>query len=521
MRAYGAPGVALAVTDRQQTIVTRFYGFSEVASRTPVASHHLFQIGSIGKSFTAAAFMQLVEEGRVDLHAPITEYLPWFEVRSAFPPITVHHLLTHTACIIEGSDLSSDSRFDVWALRDTDVGAPPGERYHYSNLGYRVLGFALEEIDGRPYAEIIRERVLIPAGMIATEPVITNAIRERQAVGYDAFPDDRPLRYEAPLAPATWIETGTGDGSIASTAEDMAAYVRVWLNRGRGDRGRVVSEQSFELMTPGAGVETGEGERYGYGLDSWVGEPDLIGHGGRMIGFGSEMRADLDSGHAVVILVNSIDWEDWAVVSREVLAWLRNIGDGTPLDVPTAPDFLGVEDAAAYGGEYRDEDGPLVVSVEEDRLVLEWGGERIRLERRPADRFLVRHPDFELFLLGFEREKDRVVAVHHGGRRWRRAGVAGHSSEADHPVRSNDAYAGHYRSDNPWTTNFRVVDREGELLWVHPRGFEEPLVPLSDGRFRVGAEAWSPERLTFDAIVDGHALRANLSGSYYYRASTP
>jgi hypothetical protein len=78
------------------------------------------------------------------------------------------------------------------------------------------------------------------------------------------------------------------------------------------------------------------------------------------------------------------------------------------------------------------------------------------------------------------------------------------------------AYPGHYRAYNPWYTNFRVVLREGELLVILPWGLELPLEPLPDGRFRAGDE-WSPERVRFDAVVDGQALTADFSGEAYYR----
>jgi len=83
------------------------------------------------------------------------------------------------------------------------------------------------------------------------------------------------------------------------------------------------------------------------------------------------------------------------------------------------------------------------------------------------------------------------------------------------------AYPGHYRSHNPWLSNFRVVLRKGAMALVDPSGEEEPLVPLGGGVFRVGEDARSPERIRFDAILDGRALRANLSCGDCYRAFTP
>ena len=92
----------------------------------------------------------------------------------------------------------------------------------------------LEAVEGRPYPEIIRERILDPLEMSATEPAITHDIRARLAVGYEYLHDDRLSHPDAPLAPATWLETETADGSIASNAADMCAFVRLLLRGGEG-----------------------------------------------------------------------------------------------------------------------------------------------------------------------------------------------------------------------------------------------------------------------------------------------
>src|SRR5918997_243942 len=98
------PGLALALTDRERTVRVATYGFADLAARTPVMPDTLFEIGSIGKSFTSLALMREHEAGNLDLQAPVARYLPWFAVRSPFPPITVHHLLSHTAGITAGTD---------------------------------------------------------------------------------------------------------------------------------------------------------------------------------------------------------------------------------------------------------------------------------------------------------------------------------------------------------------------------------------------------------------------------------
>jgi CubicO group peptidase (beta-lactamase class C family) len=191
----GLPGIALAVTDRDRLLSFQSAGWADLGRRRPIDEGTLFELGSIGKTFTALLVLELAKEGVIDLEAPVATYLPWFEVRSEYDPIAVRHLLTHSAGIIRGSDVTADSRFDVWALRETETGFAPGERYYYSNVGFRVLGCALEEVTGAPYRDLLRTRVLEPLGLSSSEPAITTEIRGRLAIGYDRLTTiDRSVR---------------------------------------------------------------------------------------------------------------------------------------------------------------------------------------------------------------------------------------------------------------------------------------------------------------------------------------
>ena len=104
------PGLSLMITDREQTLHTGAYGLADIGAGTPVNPRHLFEIGSIGKSFTALLLLRMREQGLIDLHAPVTDYLSWFAVKSDHAPITLHHLMTHTAGIISGTDMAADGR---------------------------------------------------------------------------------------------------------------------------------------------------------------------------------------------------------------------------------------------------------------------------------------------------------------------------------------------------------------------------------------------------------------------------
>lgn len=518
MRRQATPGLALAITDRDRLLAVRNYGYANLDARLPVTDETLFEFGSIGKSFTAICFLQLAEEGHVDLHGPVTDYLPWFSVRSRFAPITLHHLLTHTSGLVGGSDFSPDQRFEVWALREVEA-TEPGVKARYSNVGYKILGLVLEAVTGKPYGELVQERILTPLDMRNTVPAITNEMRHRLAVGYNDGLGDRPWRPEYGFQPAPWLETNTGDGCICSTAADLATYLRMLLNRGAGPEGRILSEKSFALMTTPR-TPSAPDDLYGYGIDITPkdGKP-RIGHGGGMVGYISTMVGDVESGIGVIVFKNSI--QGTHAIAEFALSRVINALAEEPL--PDLPEPEAV-DLSPYPGEYRDGEGTVVVSIEQGQLVVQRGEERLPLEPygNPPERdeFLAGEVGWNLFPFRFLRNDDEEIAGLVHGEKWFPASSYSGPTEFDVPDEWH-AYPGHYRSNNPWNPEFRVVLRQGALRLIYPSGWESLLTPDGDG-FRVDDDPEGPERFVFDTIVDGQALRVSSPGSEtYYRFFTP
>ena len=182
-----APGIAVGVTDRERISHTGFFGLANQEAGTPVTPETLFQIGSISKSFTSIVMLQLQEQGLLDINDPVTIYLPWFEIQSECEPITLRHLMSHTAGIIMGSDETLAAFTEAWNLRHTRATAPPGEMFHYSNSGYKILGLVLESVLGQDIASILRERIFMPLGMSASLADIRTSDRHKLAVGYAPY----------------------------------------------------------------------------------------------------------------------------------------------------------------------------------------------------------------------------------------------------------------------------------------------------------------------------------------------
>jgi D-alanyl-D-alanine carboxypeptidase len=187
--------------------------------------------------------------------------------------------------------------------------------------------------------------------------------------------------------------------------------------------------------------------------------------------------------------------------------------------VTHAPDPASTDNAAEYAGTYRGDGREIAIEASDDRLVLLEGGVRVVLERAEGDAFLVPHGELDRYLLTFGRDADgTVVEVLHGPDWLRGDAFAGPEPE---PAPAEWlAFVGHYRGNALWEPSFRVLLRKGVLLKSSPNEtgeYELELVPIGDGWFRVGAEEWRPDRIRFEDVADGKALRVVYDGTSWYR----
>ncbi len=525
MTALRTPGMTIALFDRECCWRVATYGCTDLETNAPIRADTLFEIGSITKTFTAVAVLQAAEAGLLDLHTPVTTYLPWFQVQSAYEPITIQHLLNHSAGMMGIIDQSPDIHSAVWMLRESELAWPPGERFLYSDAGYQVLALVLEAVTGKPIAQVIQQQIFDPLGMTESSPVQVHAIRTRMAKGYRSLYDDRPPHHSHPLVEVPWCEVSSGECGIASTAEDMAKFGQMLLNRGQGPTGRLLAETSFEQMIQNRlAVEWAHCE-YGYGLEIHTLDGIRhLGHGGGMPGYQARLFVDLENGLGVVMLSSN---PSAAACTRKLMSLWRAAYLGKSLEAIdlTHPDPLKVENAAEYEGVYLSGEKCIQLAAEGSRLVLYAAGQRVELEKRGEDAFYAALPEFDRFLLCFGREpangegKNAVVEAWYGADWYTNSRYSGPLTFT-FPEEWR-AYPGHYRSHIPWEiNNFRILLRKGALWLVYPEGDEEPLLPLPDGSFRLGEEP-SPERVRFEQFIQGKALCAILSGTPYYRFFTP
>lgn len=515
MRETGAPGMTLALANRDGLIRASTYGYADTKAGLRVVPETMFEIGSISKSFVSLALLQLRDEGKLDLNKPIVEYLPWLKINSKFAPVTTHHILSHTAGL-PGAPLLLDALLaELWTAY------APGKQFLYSNTGYNILGFLIEAIDKRPFAEAMRARMLTPLGMTASAPIITSDLRKQMAIGYEPLVEGKPYPAHGPLAEAQWIEVDIAAGSVASTPSDMAKYMRMLINRGALPKGRLISEDSFGLFTKPAVDSPYRGEPASYGYGMWI--SDIAGHTrlrhtGGMVAFSSSIDVDVTGGIGAFASVNANlrGYRPVAVTKYAIELFNASLA-GKPLpDAPAPPPSPEeVKNAADYAGVYTSPEGrKLELAAEGDKLVLLHANRRIVLERAGGDRFIVKHPDFDTYLLGFVRENKEVTQAFYGADWYMGAKYAG--PKTFETKKDWEAFAGHYYSDSPWYGDTRIVLRNGQLLIDGV----QPLVPRGDGKFGLG-DPDGPDWIGFESIVDGRAMRLNFSGIIFRRIFTP
>jgi dipeptidyl aminopeptidase/acylaminoacyl peptidase/CubicO group peptidase (beta-lactamase class C family) len=372
------PGATLGIlrtrTDGEEELAEAAYGVLNKDTGVETTNDSVFQIGSISKVWTATVVMQLVDEGLLDLDAPVAEVLP--ELRLSDPDVakrvTMRHLLTHTSGI-DGDVFTDTGRGDdclekyVALLADVAQNHPLDATWSYCNAGFSLVGRVIEKLTGGTWDEAMRQRLFVPLGLERTVTLPEEALLHRAAVGHVTVGGAEPVR-----APVWGLARSAGPaGLISATAADVLAFARMHLAGGvAADGTRILSESSATAMTEHQ-VELPDkhilGDSWGLGWFrlGWDGRR-LFGHDGNTLGQAAYLRLFADEGLAVTLLTNGGNthglFED---LYREIFAELADIAIPPPLGPPATPvavdvrPHVGTYERASVRMEVRDgDDGP-------------------------------------------------------------------------------------------------------------------------------------------------------------------
>lgn len=285
------------VADQGQVVLKKGYGLANMEWAIPNAPDTKFRLGSLTKQFTATLIMQLVEQGQIDLSAPVTRYLPDYPANPG-DRVNVHQLLNHTSGIVGYTEIPtwantvrnpySPTEF-LSQFSTLDLLFEPGTKYSYSNSGYFLLGVILEKVTGQSYEKLLYERIFAPAGMNDSGYDSTQPLLPKRAAGYDKRIDE------------SYVNTAYLDmtqpyaaGSLYSTAEDLYLWDQALLTE------KILSATSKERMfTPGL-----SDKGYGWNITKNNGVT-TISHDGAINGFNTLLSRNPDSKRVVILLNNT------------------------------------------------------------------------------------------------------------------------------------------------------------------------------------------------------------------------
>jgi len=516
MVAYGLPGLTLAVVGPDGLTAFLRFGHADLAQQAPVGPDHLFQVGSISKSFTALCVFRQIEAGRYRLDSDMRDLLPGVPLPGD-GPTTVQSLLSHGSGLPDDAPIfprGGDER--LWR------GFAPGSQWSYSNLGFMLLSTLVERTAGKSFQQVLTQEVLRPLGMTATRAAILTADRALYADGHAPLYSDRAYPRAGPLGPAPWVDMTEGSGCVASTARDMARYTRFLIQAANGHGAPLLSDAGALLFckpvidAPGWAVK---GAKYANGLAvvPVEGRP-LLHHTGGMLAFNSAIHVDPVAGVGAFASTNVglIPYRPRDLTAY-ACARLRAVIEGRP-----APNFAPAPakapDATAYLGRYVNRGGEILEIRPAERGVAAILTNRlVQMELGDEDGFIALDPREAAHPLVFRRKDKSVVRAWWGATEYVRLldGTPAVEFTPEAPA-SVIALTGHYVSDDPWRGGFRVTV-QGEALMIDGT---TPLIPRGDGGYRAGDKAWSPERVRFEAPLDGRPQRAVLSGIDYLRRAT-
>jgi CubicO group peptidase (beta-lactamase class C family) len=375
MAALKIPGVAIGVIagDREHAMG---FGVTNVDHPLPIDTDTLFQIGSTTKTFTGTALMRLVEQGKLDLEAPVRTYLPDFRVVDprVSEGVRLRHLVTHTAGWYDAALQETGDGDDALArfvngMADRPQIAPLGSYFSYNNGAVCLAGRVIEAVTGQTYEAAVTELVLKPLGLEQTtffpEAIMTKAF----AVGHGAPQNDldgEPVVLEPWALPRSANPAG---GLIASLSDELR-YARFHLGDGTANGTWVLSAESLRRMQtplgPGGSVPgLGEIRVEGVGVN-WMlwrrGGVQIVSHAGGTNGQQSTFSLVPERDFAVTLLTNA---QTGLLLGFEVTNWVldRFLGLEPPLlaTVPVNPARL-----TEYSGEYALPDASETIRIREE-----------------------------------------------------------------------------------------------------------------------------------------------------------
>ncbi len=378
------PGASIALVRGDRVIFAQGFGKADMETGEAVRPEMLFRLGSTTKMFTAAALVGLAVEGKIDLNAPVGNYLSGLAPKIA--KVTANQLLSHTAgirdsAVMYGSHDDPALGNEIHAWTDGWLFTEPGKILSYSNPGFWLAGYLTETLTGKPYSDAMEARVFRPLGMTRTTLRPTMAMTWPLAQGHEFV--DGTLRIARPAADNT---ANYPAGSIFSNLQDLSRFVIAFMNAGRLDGKPGLDSKVIALMSSPHAPIPGGTQSYGYGLT--VGDYRgfrLVQHGGSRTGYGSDIRMLPQQRVAVIVLTNRSGATLPATAEKalELLAPLA----AKPAEISSPALPVTPLEIERITGIYQNGDQRIEIVAYGNRLFVKRGGKEIELVRHGETSF--------------------------------------------------------------------------------------------------------------------------------------
>ena len=502
------PAISIALVDGQKVVWSRGFGVANPADGAAATAETIYRVGSVSKLFTDIGIMQLAEQGKVDIDAPVSRYVPDFHPRNPFGgQITLRQLMSHRSGLTReppvGSYFDSTSPpldATVRSLDETTLLYPLGSHTKYSNGGIAVVGYVLQSTQRQAFAPYLAHAVLEPLGMSRSSfepPAMSASPADRPAIGYMWTTEGR--RFDAPtfqlgIQPA---------GSLYTTVNDLARFMSALFRIERGAGSGILSKASLlrmwqpQFSTPASPSDFG----IGFQLSKLDGH-NSVGHGGAIYGFSTQLQALPDDSLGVVV-VSTLDITN-SVTSRVADAALRLMlakRAGVPLPALAITEPVPQARIRSVLGHYGTGEKAIDLVQRDSTLVLRDGGGMLTNIRLLHDTLVV--DDRRAFGTRIAATPDGIVFGHDTLRR-----VA-----VSRPAPASQLFAplvGEYGWDYDV---LYISERGGKLYATIEWFFSYPLVQISPDVFSFPKSGlYDAERVTFTRDARGKPTQVMVGG---------
>jgi len=366
LTATKTPGAAIGIVENGRLIYAKGFGTADIETGASITADTLFRLGSTTKMMTAAAVVSLAAEGKIDLQAPVGNYIHGLD--PAIAALTANQLLSHTAglkdeAIMNGRHDDAALGEEIRAWKSDWLFTKPGAIFSYANPGYWLAGLLAETVAGKPYADVMQDRVFGPVGMRCTTLRPLMAMTRPLAQGHDVVEGKIVVLRPAPDNAANWPA-----GSVFSNINDLSRFVIAMMNGGKLEGKQVLSPKVvMELTTTHAhafGWKTG----YGYGLN--VQDSDGVRawlHGGARAGYGSEIAMLPGRQSAVIVLCNRSGQN---LEKTRLRIWAM-LGGPPPEKHEMTDSAIPASEFSRYAGMYRNGGNTMKIAERDGALFLD------------------------------------------------------------------------------------------------------------------------------------------------------